>query len=99
LNRNINTATGQHANTPPATNPAAAPNRRRTVAYNTATHPTPSTACGTNTDHAFTPKTRAETSITHNDPGGLSTVMKPEESNDPKNIAFHDDEPACTAAE
>ncbi len=36
--------------------------------------------------------------MTHNDAGGLSTVMKFDESNDPKNSAFQLCVPACTAA-
>src|SRR5215472_8904812 len=41
---------------------------------------------------------RADSSITHSDAGVLSTVMKLEESNEPKKKAFHDRVPACTAA-
>ena len=48
---------------------------------------------------AFTPKTRAESSITHSDAGGLSTVMKFDASEEPKKNAFQLFEPACTAAE
>ena len=44
------------------------------------------------------PKTRAESSITHSDPGGLSTVMKLDASSDPKKNAFQLFVPACTAA-
>ena len=36
----------------------------------------------------LTPKIRAETSITHSEAGGLSTVMKLDESNEPKKNAF-----------
>jgi hypothetical protein len=49
--------------------------------------------------HAFTPKSRADISITHNEAGGLSTVMKFEESEDPKKKAFQLLLPAWTAAE
>ena len=49
--------------------------------------------------HELTPKIRAEISITHRDAGGLSTVMKFEESDDPKKNAFQLLVPACTAAE
>ena len=49
--------------------------------------------------HALTPKTRADSSITHSEAGGLSTVMKLEESNEPKKNAFQLSVPACTAAE
>ncbi len=45
------------------------------------------------------PKIRAEISIGHKKAGGLSTVMKLEESEEPKNIAFQLFVPACTAAE
>ena len=48
---------------------------------------------------ALTPKTRAESSITHSDAGGLSTVMKLDESKEPKKNAFQLLAPACTAAE
>ena len=37
--------------------------------------------------------------MTHSDAGGLSTVMKFDESNEPKKNAFQLFEPACTAAE
>ena len=48
--------------------------------------------------HELSPKTRADSSITHSEAGGLSTVMKLEESNDPKKNAFQLCVPACTAA-
>ncbi len=44
------------------------------------------------------PKTRPDSAITHSDAGGLSTVMKLDESSEPKNIAFQLFVPACTAA-
>jgi hypothetical protein len=47
----------------------------------------------------LTPKIRAEISMIHNAAGGLSTVMKFEASEEPKNIAFQLFVPACTAAE
>ena len=47
----------------------------------------------------LTPKRRAERSITQSEAGGLSTVMKFEESNEPKKNAFQLFEPASTAAE
>ena len=37
--------------------------------------------------------------MTHNAAGGLSTVMKLDESNEPKKNAFQLVDPACTAAE
>ncbi len=49
--------------------------------------------------HALTPKIRAERSIAQSEAGGLSTVMKFEESKEPKKNAFQLVEPACTAAE
>ena len=36
----------------------------------------------------FSPKMRAEISITHSEAGGLSTVMKFEASDEPKKNAF-----------
>ena len=42
---------------------------------------------------------RAEISIGHKNAGGLSTVMKLDESEDPKKKAFQLLVPACTAAE
>ena len=42
---------------------------------------------------------RAERSITQSEKGGLSTVMKLDESNDPKKNAFQLLVPAWTAAE
>ena len=44
--------------------------------------------------HAFTPKMRAEISITHSDAGGLSTVMKFAASEEPKKNAFQLFDPA-----
>jgi hypothetical protein len=41
---------------------------------------------------------RADSSITHKDAGGLSTVMKFDASNDPKKKAFQLFVPAWTAA-
>ena len=49
--------------------------------------------------HGLTPKTRADSPMTHSDAGGLSTVMKFAESNDPKKNAFQLLVPAWTAAE
>ena len=60
---------------------------------------TPSRAWGTRMLHELTPKIRAEISISHSDAGGLSTVMKFDESDDPKKKAFQLFVPACTAAE
>ena len=49
--------------------------------------------------HALTPNRRADRPITQSDAGDLSTVMKFDESNEPKNNAFQLFDPACTAAE
>ena len=49
--------------------------------------------------HELSPKMRAEISIGHRKAGGLSTVMKLDESEDPKKNAFQLLVPACTAAE
>ena len=59
---------------------------------------TPSIAWGTSRLQLLNPKMRAETSITHSDAGGLSTVMKLAASEEPKNMAFQLLLPACTAA-
>jgi hypothetical protein len=55
-------------------------------------------ACGASIDHALNPKIRPERPMTHSAAGGLSTVMKFDESMDPNSQAFHDCVPACTAA-
>jgi hypothetical protein len=47
----------------------------------------------------LTPKTRADSSITHSEAGDLSTVMKLAASNDPKKNAFQLFVPAWTAAD
>ena len=47
--------------------------------------------------HEFSPKMRAEISIGHKKTGGLSTVMKLDASEEPKNMAFQLLVPACTA--
>jgi hypothetical protein len=44
------------------------------------------------------PKIRPESAITHSDAGGLATVMKLDESSEPKKNAFQRLVPACTAA-
>ncbi len=97
--RNIRAATGVTATTRPARSPAPGEAHRRTAAYSTATVAMPSRACGTRRLQLLKPKIRANSSITHNDAGGLSTVMKLEASKEPKNIAFQLLVPACTAAE
>src|ERR1700677_1615156 len=98
LNRNISAATGVSASTAPAISPATGPDQRRTAAYSSPTDATPSRACGSSMDHWLKPNIRPDSSITHSDPGVLSTVMKLDESNDPKKNAFQLWVPACTAA-
>ena len=60
---------------------------------------TPSSACGTSMLQEFSPKIRAEISMGHRKAGGLSTVMKFDESEEPKKKAFQLFVPAWTAAE
>ncbi len=60
---------------------------------------TPSSAWGARTLQEFSPKIRAEISIGHKNAGGLSTVMKFDESEEPKKKAFQLLVPAWTAAE
>ncbi len=88
LNRNISTATGVSASNAPARMPAQWPNQRLTVACTSHTVSTPSIACGTSIDQALKPNSRPEISIGQSAAGGLSTVMKLDESNEPKNSAF-----------
>ena len=83
----------------PAISAAAGPNHLRTITYVRATVATPSSAWGTWMLHVFTPKIRAEMSITHRKAGDLSTVMKLDASSDPNRNAFQLCEPAWTAAE
>ncbi len=97
-NRNISAATGVSARAAPASRPAAGPDQRRTAAYRSPTAATPSSACGTSRLHDDRPNTRAESSITQSAAGGLSTVMKPDESEAPKKAAFQLWVPAWTAA-
>ena len=95
----MSTATGVSAMAPAASNPAPALATRRTAAYSSATVATPSRAWGTRMLQALTPNIRAERSMTQRAAGGLSTVMKLDESKDPKKNAFQLLEPASTAAE
>ena len=71
----------------------------RTVAWSRATDATPSKACGTSTLHDDSPNNRTLAVIGHSANGGLSTVIAPAGSSDPKNIAFHDSAPDWAAAE
>ena len=98
LYRNISAATGVSASTSPAISPACGPNQRFTAAYSSATEATPSSAWGASMDHWLNPKIRPDSSITQSEAGVLSTVMKLEESNEPKKNAFQLLVPAWTAA-
>src|SRR5438309_10745315 len=75
-NRNISTATGVSASTAPARRPAPGPATRRTARYSTPTVATPMSASGTRIDHDERPNSRTESSMTHSDAGGLSTVIE-----------------------
>src|SRR5664280_2420231 len=72
---------------------------RRTDAYSTAADATPSRAWGSRMLHEESPKIRTDSAISHNEPGALSTVIELAESREPDKKAFHETEPACTAAE
>src|ERR1700722_14942841 len=98
LKRNINAATGVAASSSPDSSPAPAPNQRLTAACKSATAATPSTTEGISMLALLKPKIRPDSSITHSDAGGLSTVMKFDESSEPKKNAFQLLVPACTAA-
>ena len=98
LNRNISAATGVSASTAPAIRPAAGPLVRRTVAYSSATAPTPISACGSSIVKALNPKSLPDKPITHSAAGGLSTVMALPASSEPNSHAFQSCVPACTAA-
>jgi len=98
LNRNISAATGVSARTAPAIRPAAGPLLRRTVAYSSATAPTPINACGSSIVKALKPNSLPDSAITHRAAGGLSTVMALPESSEPNNHAFQSCVPACAAA-
>ena len=47
----------------------------------------------------LSPKSRTDSPITHNDAGGLSTVMALAASDEPRSQAAQSCEPACAAAE
>src|ERR1700677_2268724 len=98
LKRNINAATGVTASSSPASNPAPAPNQRLTAAYRSATAAIPSTTDAISMLALEKPKIRPDSAITHSDAGGLSTVMKLDESSEPKKNAFQLLVPAWTAA-
>ena len=100
LKRNISTATGVSAIAVPAISPATAePVVRRTTWCSSPTVATPIRAWGTRMLQLERPKTRTERAIGHRDSGVLSTVIELAASLEPKKNAFHDSEPACTAAE
>ena len=106
-NRKMSTAAGVNAIAVPAISPATAPalppavrrTARRTAAHSRPAAATPSSACGASSDQLLKPKTRPDSPMTHSDAGGLSTVMKLDESSAPKNHAFQLSVPAWTAAE
>ena len=98
LKRNISAATGVIASIAPAASPAGAPNQRRTAANRSQTAPTPSSACGTSMLQLENPNTLPDRAITQREAGGLSTVMKDEESSEPKKKAFQLRVAAWTAA-
>ena len=60
---------------------------------------TPISASGTRMLHEDSPKILTDRPITHSDSGGLSTVIEPAMSEEPKKNAFQDSEPAWAAAE
>ena len=75
LKRNMSAATGVIARIRPERRAARCPNQRLTVAYSSATAAMPSSACGSSMLKLEKPNTREESSISHSDAGGLSTVM------------------------
>jgi hypothetical protein len=68
------------------------------VACSSPTVATPISAWGTSMLHAERPNTRTDRAIGHRAIGVLSTVIELAASEEPKKNAFHDSEPACTAA-
>ena len=99
LKRNISAATGVSASAAPASSALPWPNQRRTVAWTTATVPTPRSTCGSSMANELSPRSRTESAMTHSEAGGLSTVMALLASKLPKRKAVHDTLPAWTAAE
>jgi hypothetical protein len=98
-NRNIAAATGVSAIASPAK--SAGPGRltvRRTAATTKATVTTPISACGNSSAQLLNPNSRMDRPMTHNEAGGLSTVMLLPASSEPKNHAFQLCDPACAAA-
>ncbi len=99
LKRNISTATGVRAMTSPPSRAAPWPNRRRTVAWTTATVPTPMRTWGSRMANELRPNSRTDRAMTHRAAGGLSTVIALLASKLPQKNADHESAPACTAAE
>ncbi len=75
---------GVVASASPATKPAARPKRRRTRSQTSATAATPMSACGTRMLSELKPNTFANAACTQRASGGLSTVMTPAASKEPK---------------
>ncbi len=92
------TVIGVSASANAATRPATSPATRRTVANSTPTAAIVHSACGSRIEKLEKPNTRAESPISINDSGGLSTVMKLPGSIDPKNQAFQLSAPERAAA-
>ena len=76
-----------------------AENRRRIVAYSTATLATPISASGSRMLNGLSPKILIDSAMNHRLIGGLSTVIELAASEEPKKKAFQLTEPACAAAE
>ncbi len=96
--RNMSVATGVSASAAPARNPAPVPKDRRTAANTSHTLATPRSTSGTSTDHVLSPKIRTESSGSHREAGGLSTVIDPAASDEPHRNADQLFEPAWMAA-
>src|ERR1700753_3265879 len=95
--RNISSAPGVSASATPAARPATGLATRRTALYSSPTEATPSRAWGTRSDHELNPKIRPDSSITHKDAGGLSTVIELPASSEPKKNALQILVAACPA--
>ena len=98
MKRNISAATGVTASTAPASSPAPAPNQRLTAAASSADRQHALEHLGHQHAALEKPNSRPESAITHSEAGGLSTVMKFDESIEPKKNAFQLLVPAWTAA-
>jgi len=71
----------------------------RTIRNESSTDATPRSASGSRTLHELSPKIRTDRPISMTASGGLSTVMKFDESTEPKNQALQLCDPASAAAE